>query len=379
MTRRVRSHCCCAVFVRITGRTKIALRATVFSLRSASEKIENEGKAAAEKPAGRKRKRQGQDKDKQAVGGKGQGWGATLQHVNLFSDAEREAGKLLGQNADHQREKKEQELQTQQRSGLAPTALGEGSAELKDKDSQPWYTEVQPLSTVSGIAARTIRLGREVTGKEAEEAIKRDHGRKSRADPMGSLFRSRAQTPDTKGPSLQSKATAVELSDSASVGLSRAATCRDGTQRPRKGKKGKKDKRDKKGKKHKSKNTKERRRSGDWDNARNGGMSPAGAGDSRGHTDEAADAERQQSLVRTTSLLARTGHPAFCEGEQNLQYRGRRMCATCIFCCMCKVDYAGRFCVYLAFFTTTRCRCTPSLFVPWNVVSHRRRSFAAAG
>lgn len=280
-----------------------SLRATGFLPRSASQKSNNEGKeAATEKPPGRKRKRQGQDKDKdkEAVGGKGQGWGATLQHVNLFSDAEREAGKLLGQNADHQREKKEQELQTQQRSGLAPTALGEGSAELKDEDSQPWYTQVQPLPTVPDIAARTIRLGREVTGKEAEEAIKRDHGRKSRADPMGSLFRSNAQAPGMKGPVLLSKATGVESSDSASVELlNRAATHKDGTQRPRKGNRVKKDKRNKKEKKRKSKSTKERRRHSDRDITKTGDVGPAGAGDSRGHPGEAAGAERQQNLVGT--------------------------------------------------------------------------------
>lgn len=347
-----------------TEQRNAALRATVFYLRSASEKINHKGKEAAEeKPPGRKQKRQGQDKGKEAVGGKGQGWGATLQHVNLFSDAEREAGKLLGQNADHQREKKEQELQTQQRSGLAPTALGEGSAELKDKDCQPWYTQVQPLPTVPDIAARTIRLGREVTGKEAEEAIKRDHGRKSRADPMGSLFRSRAHAPGLEGPIWQSTATAVELCDSASVELNRAATQRNGTQRPRKGKRVKKDKRGKKEKKRKG-STKERRRSSERDNTTNGGVSSAGADDSRGHTGEAADAERQQSLVRTALFLAETSALTAVEGVENLYFRGRRMCSRCSVRCILHVDFAARLCGHLAFFTTMRCRFHPIPVLP---------------
>ncbi|CAM9365694.1 unnamed protein product, partial [Hapterophycus canaliculatus] len=118
---------------------------------------------ATEKPLVRKRRRRSQDRDEEPLGGKGQGWGATLQHVNLFSDAEREAGKRLGQNVEHQREKKERDLQTQQRAGLAPTALGEGSAELKDEDSQPWYSQPKSSSTLQEFAARTVRLGREVT------------------------------------------------------------------------------------------------------------------------------------------------------------------------------------------------------------------------
>lgn len=133
-----------------------------------------------------------EENGEEELGGTGQGWGGAAQHVNLFSDAEREAGKRLGQNADHQRERREQELQEQRRSGLAPTALGEGSAEMKPRDAQPWYSQVTPSSARSEKAARAVRLGREVTGEEAEAVLKRDSGRKVRADPMGSLFRSAA-------------------------------------------------------------------------------------------------------------------------------------------------------------------------------------------
>lgn len=140
-----------------------------------------------------------------------------------------------------------------------------------------------------------------MTGQEAEEAIKRDFGRKSRADPMGSLFRSRAQAPGKKGPISLSKATAV-VSESGRVESSRAAIPRDVARSPSKGKRvNKKEKRDKKRNKRKSKSGKERQRTSDRDNTTNG-VSPAGAGDSRGHTGEAADAARQQYLVRNAFL-----------------------------------------------------------------------------
>lgn len=266
----------------------------LYCRRSASEKSKDEAKATAAKPSSRKRTRQGEDKDHKALGGKGQGWGAKLQHVNLFSDAEREATKLLGQNADHQREKKEQELQTQKRSGLAPTALGEGSAELKDKDAQPWYTQLQASSRVTEAVARTVRLGREVTGQEAEEAIKRDQGRKGRADPLGSLFRSGAQTAVTMREMNQSKASSLELPGGARVGLDEDAIRVDEKKPSAEGKNAKKDKRHKKGKKRKKKSCKKRRKGSEQDS--NGCESPGGEEDSR-------DVQRQQSLVRIIFFL----------------------------------------------------------------------------
>lgn len=187
------------------------------------------------------------------------------------------------------------------------------------------------------IATRAIRLGREVTGKEAEEALKRDHGRKSRADPMGSLFRSSAAS-GMKGPVLQPKATGVEMSDSASVEFNRATTHRDGTQRPRNGKRVKKGKRDKKEKKRKSKSTKERRRHSDRDIATTGGVIPAGAGDSLGHLGEAVDAERQQSLVRTASFLARTCRATLYEGVEKMHLRVFRVQSGS---CICNLHYAS--------------------------------------
>ncbi|CAN0270491.1 unnamed protein product, partial [Ectocarpus sp. 12 AP-2014] len=298
--------------------------------RSASETIGGEANAASGTPTSRRRrgqdKRRGQDRDEGALGGKGQGWGATLQHVNLFSDAEREAGKILGQNSDHQREKKEQELQKQQRSGLAPTALGDGSAELKDKDSQPWYTQLQPQSTacVSKVAARTVRLGREVTGQEAEEAIKRDQGRKGRADPMGSLFRSGAQTTrgslrfERRGTSYQPEAATANLPGAAGLCVDEATLHSD---RRKHAGKAKRVKKDKKGKKDKKKNAKEKRHSketrtrSDRDRfARRHGDSAAGL--SGGRADEATDSQREQKLKDLRNRrLAREG------GERERQIR----------------------------------------------------------
>lgn len=261
----------------------------VVSRRSASETCNADAKTTALNRRNRKRTLQGEDKDNQALGGKGQGWGATLQHVNLFSGAEREAAKLLGQNADHQREKKEQELQVQRRSGLAPTALGEGSAELKDKDAQPWYTQLHPSSRVSEVAARTVRLGREVTGQEAEEAIRRDQGRKGRADPLSSLFRSAAQAADTARDMNNARVSSAELPVSARVGLDGDANRADGSRPRGEGKKAKKGKRDKKGKKHKKKHTKKWRK----------GIERDGKGiENPGGEEDAGDVQRQHSLVR---------------------------------------------------------------------------------
>ncbi|CAB1118636.1 unnamed protein product [Ectocarpus sp. CCAP 1310/34] len=305
---------------------------TLTKKRSASETIEGGANAASGTPTSRRRRGRGQDRDEEALGGKGQGWGATLQHVNLFSDAEREAGKILGQNSDHQREKKEQELQKQQRSGLAPTALGDGSAELKDKDSQPWYTNLQPQSTacVSKVAARTVRLGREVTGQEAEEAIKRDQRRKGRADPMGSLFRSGAQTTrgslpfERRGTYYQPEAATANPPGAAGLCVDEATLHSDRGEHAGKAKKVKKAmkvKKDKKGKKDKKKSAKEKSHSketqtrSDRDRlARRHGDSAAGL--SGGRADEATDAQREQKLKDLRSRrLAREG------GERERQIR----------------------------------------------------------
>ncbi|CAN0111787.1 unnamed protein product [Ectocarpus sp. 6 AP-2014] len=303
---------------------------TLTKKRSASETIEGEANAASGTPASRRRrgqdKRQSQDRDEEALGGKGQGWGATLQHVNLFSDAEREAGKILGQNSDHQREKKEQELQRQQRSGLAPTALGEGSAELKDKESQPWYTQLQPQSTacVSKVAARTVRLGREVTGQEAEEAIKRDQGRKGQADPMGSLFRSGAQPMrgslplERRGTSYQPEAATANLHGAAGLCVDEATSH---SNRGKHAGKAKKVKKDKKGKRDKKKHAKEKRHSTETRTRNNRDKfarrhSDSAAGLSGGRADEATDAQREQKLKDLRSRrLAREG------GERERQIR----------------------------------------------------------
>lgn len=168
--------------------------------------------------AGRKRRRKGDDANKKSddegFGGTAQGWGVggALQHVNLFDDAEREAGKRLGQNAEHQKERRDQELREQKRSGLAPTALGEGSAELKGADAQPWYSQVSPAAgpTRPEVAARAraVKLGREVMGEEAEAVLKRDEGRKYRADPMGSFFRHAGDTGAHDGGTTNSPTTA---------------------------------------------------------------------------------------------------------------------------------------------------------------------------
>ena len=253
-----------------------------------------------EKPKGLKRSRQGGDEDAQPLGGKGQGWGATLQHVNLFSEAEREAGKVLGQNADHQREKREQDLQKQQRSGLAPTALGEGSAELRGEDSQPWYTQASNSLGVPEVTARTMRLGREVTGEEAAAALKRDQGRKGRADPMGFLFRSGAQapgnlpteevgansTPKGSNASVHSAGFSVTIADEES---DRATTRRGDKKRHKKSRKSKK---------HRKKDSSGKRKNVGNDGSSNQGGRAGAADDPPGDEREKADASRRIALVR---------------------------------------------------------------------------------
>lgn len=268
-----------------------------------AETKQGKGKVA-ENRASQKRKRKGEDEEIRVLGGKGQGWGETPQHVNLFSEAEREAGKLLGQNVDHEREKREQELTAQRRSGLAPTALGEGAAELKGKDSQPWYTQVRASSAAPKVVARANRLGREVTGQEAEAVIKREQGRKGRADPMGTLFRPSPQAAKEKisprGVPSGTTTVAVELKEGAlgvsdsSAGATNATTTRAHakTEAKKRKKAKKRNKRSTKGERARS------RRDG-----RGGGS--AEAYDSRNEADEAKATARQQALVRTPILLPR--------------------------------------------------------------------------
>eukprot|EP00904_Undaria_pinnatifida_P005913 jgi/Undpi1/2451/HiC_scaffold_13.g05831.m1 len=284
---------------------------------SAGEKKESKS-TVPDKPKSRKRSRQSEDQDKQPLGGKGQGWGGTLQHVNLFSEAEREAGKVLGQNADHQREKREQDLQKQQRSGLAPTALGEGSAELRDKDSQPWYTQAQEsLVGTPEAKARTMRLGREVMGEEAVAALKRDEGRKGRADPMGFLFRSppQAHMPGNLLPTEEVGANSASKGSKAASavfsGVIADGESDRGTSTHSGGKK--RHKKSKKSKKHRKKESSGKRRSAD-SNSRGGGCA-AGATDELSQGDE-ADASRHNALEDLRRRrLAREG------GERERQIR----------------------------------------------------------
>lgn len=139
------------------------------------------------------------------------------------------------------------------------------------------------------MAARTVRLGREVTGQEAQEAIRRDQWRKGQADPVGSLFRSGAQTADTTRERKQSRAPSAELPGAAGVGLDRGAIRADGANPCGESKKAKKDKRDKRGKKHKKKSTKRRRKESERNDK---------GGDSS-EDEDSRDVQRQQALVRT--------------------------------------------------------------------------------
>lgn len=265
----------------------------ILLLRLATE----QGKSNAQpetQPTGKKRRRNGGDKNGQELGGTGQGWGGTLQHVNLFDDAEREAGKRLGHNADHQKEKREQELREQQRSGLAPTALGEGSAELKDRDAQPWYSQVKPVSAGSEVA-RAVKLGRQVIGEEAEAVLKRDKGRKGRVDPMGFLFRSSAHdeihntaenlhASGARGAVGSPGASSSGPNEAGAIKLDGTNPGRDGEKRSKKHKKEKKHKKSKKGDRKKRSHQEGKVHS---DRKQGSGIS-----------DEETDASRQQALVR---------------------------------------------------------------------------------
>lgn len=221
-------------------------------------------------------------------GGEGQGWGETPQHVNLFSEAEREAKKQLGQNSEYQREKQEEELRAQRRSGLAPTALGDGSAELKGADSQPWYTQVKASEGAASVVARTTRLGREVTGEEAAEALKRDEKRKDRVDPLGSLFKSGSHRSHT-GTSIKNR---VEQSVTP---YNAPSTDYRGQGQGSPPKEGARKKSSKKEKKHKhKKHKKHKKRKGNLDE-NNGAEDDYSQGDSGDSTTEVT---RQQRLVR---------------------------------------------------------------------------------
>ncbi|CAN0501231.1 unnamed protein product, partial [Ectocarpus sp. 8 AP-2014] len=177
----------------------------------------------------------------------------------------------------------------------------------------------------SKVAARTVRLGREVTGQEAEEAIKRDHGRKGQADPMGSLFRSGAQPTrgslpfERRGTSYQPEAATANLPGAAGLCVDEATSHSD---RGKHAGKAKKVKKDKKGKKDKKKDAKEKRHSketrirSDRDSSAARRHSDSAAGLSGGRADEATDAQREQKLKDLRSRrLAREG------GERERQIR----------------------------------------------------------
>ena len=276
-----------------------------------------EGHRVKEESASRKRRRPGEDKgENDGLGGKGQGWGETPQHVNLFSEAEREAEKQLGQNADYQSEKQEEELRAQRRSGLAPTALGEGSAEMKGEDSQPWYMQMNASAVVQNVAARTTRLGREVTGKEAVEALKRDEKRKDRADPLVSLFGSGSSLPIDRTSNENRTKVSLTPGDTLSAdprGLDGTSTQGDRNKSSKKEKKHKHNK-------HKHKKHKKSRsgRGRDRDSSRDArrGDSNAKAGDDEGST---TDANRQQQLVSMAILLSR--YPSIISPSFSPQWR----------------------------------------------------------
>ncbi|CAN0501269.1 unnamed protein product, partial [Ectocarpus sp. 8 AP-2014] len=173
----------------------------------------------------------------------------------------------------------------------------------------------------SKVAARTVRLGREVTGQEAEEAIKRDHGRKGQADPMGSLFRSWAQPTrgslpfERRGTSYQPEAAAANLPGAAGLCVDEATSHSDRGKHAGKAKKVKKDKKGKKKDAKEKRHSKETRTRSDRDRfARR--HSDSAAGLSGGRADEATDAQREQQLKDLRSRrLAREG------GERERQIR----------------------------------------------------------
>lgn len=191
-------------------------------------------------------------------------------------------------------------MKTQQRSGLAPTALGEGSAELKSKESQPWYTQLSASSGALKTAARAIRLGREVTGQEAKEVLRRDEGRKGRADPLGGLFRSSTQaafgsvSSDKIGKIASSPTPEVRLIENNFELSDRASILCDGIKQK------KKSKNLKKGKKDKMKRSRRERKKSDQDNSRSRSGGTANNEGYRGLADTTTGHVRQQALVRFT-------------------------------------------------------------------------------
>lgn len=278
------------------------------------------------KASGWKRKRETGDEK----GGMGQGWGASLGHVNLFGEEEREADKTLGKNADHEREKKEQELLEQRRSGLAPTAFGEGAAEVMK--TQPWYN-MTPASGGSGSeeAARAVRLGREVSGEEAKEVLSRDKERKVHHDPLGSLFRSHG-LPDAMGRAVsQTSATIPSGStsqkftiggdDDGTQSTSGSSTGPSESQDQRSRRKQEKERKRKK-KKERAKKEKKKKREKEKDKKKKGKEESAGRRSSLRHEDVMDDEgskggmkkeaqthnAQKQDLVRQTCVTLKTSN-----------------------------------------------------------------------
>lgn len=151
------------------------------------------------------------------------------------------------------------------------------------------------------VTARTMRLGREVTGEEAVAALKRDQGRKGQADPMGFLFRSGAQatpgslTIDIVGANLASK-TGVSVT-AAPEESDRATTRSDDKKRHKKSKKSKK---------HRKKDTNGKRRNAGKDGSSSRGRRAGATADPPGDEREKADDSRRIALVRLDVNTART-------------------------------------------------------------------------
>lgn len=141
-----------------------------------------------------------------------------------------------------------------------------------------------------------MRLGREVTGEEATAALKRDQGRKGRADPMGFLFRSGAQatpgnvTTDKVGANPASK---TAFSGAVAAEESDRATARSDDK--------KRHKKYKKSKKHRKKDSSGKRRS-----AGNDGSSSSSRGGRAGATADLPDDERENADDSRRIALVRT-------------------------------------------------------------------------
>lgn len=144
-----------------------------------------------------------------------------------------------------------------------------------------------------------MRLGREVTGEEAVAALKRDQGRKGRADPMGFLFRSGEQATSgslTTDIVEANSASKTDFSVTAAAEESDRATTRSDKKRHKKSKKRKKHgKKDSNG---------ERRNAGNDGSSSRGGRAGATA-DSPRVEREKADDSRRIALVRLDDNTAR--------------------------------------------------------------------------